>query len=202
MARRKDHTRKELTEMIINTAWDIVGDSGFSGLTARKIAHDIGYAPGTIYNIFASMEDLYLAVNARTLDRLYDILTDPKCNNPDHAPIDNMKNMARSYHQFSKSHRPYWLMLFTYTLPEKTTVPIWYLDKVRRLFIPLEQILQPICPEKNIKKAARILWASVHGLFFLEGTGKIPLITDQDIAIEMADYLLETFTTGIKKTDL
>ena len=70
MARRNDHTREELKDLIIEESWRIIEKHGFEGLTARRIAKNIGYAPGTIYNMFISMDDLYLQLNAKTLDLL------------------------------------------------------------------------------------------------------------------------------------
>ena len=43
----------------------------------KVLADAIGYAPGTIYNVFTSMDALYLQVNGRTLDMLYGILNSP-----------------------------------------------------------------------------------------------------------------------------
>ncbi len=71
MARRKDHSREELKDLILQAAWKIVGAEGYEGLTARRVAAEIGYAPGTIYNLFASMDDLCQQLCGRTLDDLY-----------------------------------------------------------------------------------------------------------------------------------
>ncbi|MCK5284496.1 MAG: TetR/AcrR family transcriptional regulator [Alphaproteobacteria bacterium] len=118
MARRSDHTREELKKAILESSWNIVQKDGFSELTARHIASDIGYAPGTIYNIFNSMDDLYLNINSMTLDKLYDTLSSPKCQAAKKTPVQNMKKMAQLYREFTKEYKPYWLMLFTYILPD------------------------------------------------------------------------------------
>lgn len=200
MARRSDHTREELQSRILECAWKIVQKDGFAGLTARRIAGEIGYAPGTIYNIFQSMDDLYLAVNHLTLDRLYQVLSSPDCNNPKKSPVQNMKKMAEMYREFSRKHRAHWLMLFTHTLPEGQGVPDWYQEKVNRLFEPLEELLKPFYPGRSHKRmmAARILWASVHGICFLEETGKIPLVASRSSAADMTGYLIDSFIAGIK----
>ncbi|MBP7722459.1 MAG: TetR/AcrR family transcriptional regulator [Alphaproteobacteria bacterium] len=200
MARRSDHTREELKNRILEVSWKIVQKDGLAGLTARRIAKEIGYTPGTIYNIFNSMDDLYLTVNGLTLDRLHEILSSPECNNPKKSSIQNMKKMAELYREFSNKHRPHWLMLFTHALPEEKLAPEWYQEKISRLFEPLEKLLEPFYLKKSPHKrkmAARVLWASVHGLCFLEGTGKIPLISNQTTT-NMTDYLIDSFITGIK----
>lgn len=200
MARRSDHTRDQLKEMILEASWKIVGDEGFFGLSARRVATDIGYAPGTIYNIFESMDDLYLQVNSRALDRLYDVLNGSACRDPKKTPAQNMKKMAELYMTFAREYRPYWLMLFSNRLPEGRRQESWYREKIDKLFDPLEKLLQPLFPVKQDQKrkmAARVLWSSVHGLCFLQETGQIHLVGGKGPA-DMVHYLIDTFIAGIK----
>lgn len=202
MARRSDHTREELKQLILDKAWKIAGKKGFEGLTARAIAAEAGYAPGTIYNLFKSMDDLILQINARTLDLLYETLSNPACNDPKKSPSGNMKAMAASYMAFARDYRPYWLMLFHFRLPEGRKVQKWYQGKIDALFEPLEKLLTPLFTErqKNKRKmAARVLWSSVHGLCFLQETGKVSIVSGDDgQAGDMAAYLIDTFLAGLK----
>lgn len=199
MARRADHTREELKDMIFKAAWQVVGREGASGLTARRIASEIGYAPGTIYNIYNSMDDLCMHINARTLDNLHTVLNSAECNNPKKSVAQNMKSMAALYAEFARKHSAYWLMLFTYRFSEKSN-PDWYEDKISMLFAPLENLLQPLFPPKQDRKrkiAARALWAAVHGMCFLQETGKIPAVGGRDTAVEeMSSYLIDNFIAG------
>ena len=202
MARRSDHTRDELKEMIIKVSSKTIEKEGFEKLTARRIAKDIGYTPGTIYNLFDSMADLYLEINGITLDKLYEVLSSDKCRSDKKTPIQNMKKMAQLYKDFSEDNRAHWLMLFTYRLPEGKELPDWYQEKITRLFMPLEDLLQPYySPQQSRKRkmAARTLWASVHGIFFLEETGKITLVANQESPSTMTNYLIDNFIYGIEK---
>jgi len=203
MARRSDHTREQLKQMILKKSFEIIGMDGFEGLSARRIADGIGYAPGTIYNLFESMDDLYLQLNAETLDRLYAVLNSAACNDRAKNPVQNMKKMAALYMKFARDNRPYWLMLFNHKLPEGRKAQAWYQDKIDLLFTPLENLLQPLFgprQDKKRKMAARVLWSSVHGLCFLQETGKIALVDEKAPAETMAGYLIDTFVAGIKET--
>lgn len=202
MARRSDHTRKELKTLVLDEAWNIVKEHGSEGLTARRIAKNIGYAPGTIYNLFDSMDDLCLQLNARTLDLLYDALNDAALPSSQSTSIDNVKSMAQRYITFAEENKPYWLMLFNLQLPERIRRAEWYHEKIERLFTPLEGLLVPYYApeaEKERKEAARILWASVHGLCFLNETGKISLVSQENkTAAHMTHHLIDTFIAGIE----
>lgn len=204
MARRADHSREELKGMILTAASDIVKAEGFADLTARRIANAIGYAPGTIYNLFGSMDDIYLTINAHTLDKLYDVLSSSACNDPALSSLENLKAMARSYESFARANRHHWLMLFNSRLPENRQKQEWYRLNIDRLFEPLEGLLTPLFPPKNeaqIKIATRTLFSAVHGLCFLQETGRVPLINQQNPATNMTDYLIETFVRGILTVD-
>lgn len=200
MARRSDHTREELKDLILSASWAIVAEEGQTGLTARRIAARIGYAPGTIYNLFSAMDDLYLHVNGMTLDRLYAALSGASCNNSRKTPVQNMKEMARLYRDFARENRPHWLMLFTHAPPADRPAPEWYHEKIARLFEPLERLLEPFYTGPRARKrkmAARVLWAAVHGLCFLEETGRLPIAGAQETTPDMTGYLIDTFTAGI-----
>ncbi len=202
MARRADHTRQELKKMVLDAAWKLAGKGGFAALTARSLAAEIGYAPGTIYNIFRSMDDLYLEVNGRTLDELHKVLSNDACNDPSKSPAENMKQMASLYAEFARDYNSYWLMLFNYRLPESRQSLSWYQEKINLLFVPLENLLRPLFAPKQDrqrKMAGRILWASVHGLCFLQESGKIALVGGETVAGEMSSYLVDTFMKGLKQ---
>lgn len=146
------------------------------------------------------MDDLYLEINSLTLDKLYDALSCPQCRSGNSTPVQNIKKMADFYREFAKEYRPHWIMLFTQALPEDKQPPSWYQEKIALLFEPLEYLLKPFYTEQSSrerKMAARVLWASVHGLCFLEETGKIPLISNQENPPDMTGYLIDNFVSGI-----
>ncbi len=203
MARRSDHTREELEALILQCAWDIVGNEGTNALTARNIAKCAGYTPGTIYNVFKSMDEVILHLNARTLDLLYDALSDKVCNAPEKTALENMKCMARHYMNFAQNQNAYWRLLFAQA---PTDIQIagyeeqWYQEKLIKIFAPLEQLLSAYFDDnaaKQRRKTARTLWSAIHGICWLEQTGKIAIIPDSAPPFEIAEYLLENFVAGL-----
>ena len=200
MARRSDHSREELKALVLSVAWRLIEDEGVGSVTARRVAREIGYAPGTIYNLFESMDDLYLQINAQTLDLLAEVLNAPACHDAKKTLVENIKEMAVHYSAFSKSHRAHWLMLFTHTLSDGDSAPPWYKDKVEGLFNPLASLLSPFYSDDqkiDHKLAVRGLWASVHGVCFLAETGRDSIVLDQEKSSDVMAYLIDTFVAGI-----
>lgn len=173
MARRKDHTRDELKSLILDAAWQIIATEGLPALTARRVGQVVGYAPGTIYNVFASMEEVVLHLNGRTMDLLYSALAPDPAAPPSSLP-DQLIRMALAYVRFAETNRPHWLTLFATDLSHHKPIEDWYSAKIEAVFSPLESLLKDAENSALRRLDARILWSSVHGLTYLALTGKLP----------------------------
>ena len=171
MGRRSDHTREELRERILSAGEEIVAKSGVDGLTARHLADRIGYSVGTLYNFFKDLDDLIVHINARTLDRMY-----AACARVTKrlAPDDALRAYARAYLRFTKEHDRLWAMLLDGSSHHHSELPDWYQAKVGRLLGLVEEVLTPLIPgDKDRKRSARVLWASLHGIVSLAGAGAV-----------------------------
>ena len=123
MARRSEHSLEEIREMVLNAAENIVIEDGFSALTVRKIAMEIGYTVGSIYMVFANMADLILHLNARTLDDIAAQLE--QVQEPD--PAQCIEALAKTYLSYASTHFNRWHSIFEARLPEGATIPVWYI---------------------------------------------------------------------------
>lgn len=199
MARRNDHTRDELRIITIQKAKNIVTNEGFHALTARRMAQEIGYTPGTLYNIFGSMDGLILEVNKQTLAAMFEQLSDQSRYKEKTSVKDNLRTMAETYLAFARANPNLWLMVFNHTMADGQPVPEWYRQTITGIFAPLEDMLSPIFMGKNNKEqilCARTLWSAVHGICFMEQTNKTPLVSSES-ATDMASYLIENFMGGL-----
>ena len=201
MARRNDHTREELKALILSKAWAIVDEKGFEKLTARALAKEIGYTPGTIYNLFSSMEVLYLQLNLKTIALLFKELDcySPKGKNGS-IDMQNIMDMANAYYKFAQTHNPHWLMLFNLKVTTDNQTSQTYQQAINHLFLPLESLLRSYFPNKDkteIHKAARILWSSIHGLCFLQHGDKNEVMKNFEKTDILSEYLIRAFIRGI-----
>ena len=67
---RKDEQKAELREMILVTARELVLQKGFAELSIRKLAEEIGYAPGTIYLYFKNRDEIVREICVRGFSAL------------------------------------------------------------------------------------------------------------------------------------
>lgn len=198
MGRRSSHTSKELRAMILDAAREIIESQGLAGLSAREIARRIGYSPGTIYNIYTNLDDVILHVEAGVLDALEMRLAaalDAASGGPEALP-----ELARAYLAFTHEQPKLWNLLFEHHMQPGADIPDWYQKKLEGLLARVEQALAPLFPagaEADRQRAARVLWAGVHGITSLATADKLSIVTSEGAA-RLIDDLVSTYLTGVK----
>ncbi len=195
MGRRSTHTPQQLRELILDAAQDIIDAQGLAGLSAREIARRIGYSPGTIYNIFANLDDVVLNVEARVLDALDKRLSD--IHQADGG--GRLIGIAHAYLAFTQEKPRLWNLLFEHHLPANVDLPAWYKQKLEGLMGHVERALAPhFAPgrEADLQRASRVLWAGVHGITSLSTADKLSVVTTET-AVRLIDDLIGTYMAGL-----
>ncbi len=195
MGRRSDHSREELREMALTKAMEIIEKEGLRGLAARKVAREIGYTIGTIYNLYDDLDDLILHMHGRTFDALHQALSELPM---DGGPEDNLRALADGYIRFVTEHPKLWGAVFEHRLPEGREGPEWNEEKILHLLGLVERALEPLFKpgeEAERHHAARVLWSSLHGITSLDISGK--LVATESVT-KMAETLITNFLVGLR----
>ena len=164
MARRSEHSQAEIKEMVLEAAEDIVREHGYSALKVRKIAADIGYTVGSIYMVFANMNDLNMHIKARTWQKMT-LYLDSCIEQP--VSLASVNDFAINYLDFSVSNEGLWRMLFEHQLALGAAVPAWYLHdrySVIELFYQLLKQLNMRQSDEQIRQAAETLIQGMQGI--------------------------------------
>lgn len=196
MGRRSDHSRSELYEMVLSAAREIAEQEGLGGLTVRRIATQIGYSGGTLYNLFENLDDLVVHLNARTLDSLYEELAGATLEEDPEAAV---RALTECYVRFTREHPRLWNLLFEHRLPNGTDPPDWYYEKIERARGLLERALAPLFgPGRETERlhSARVLWSSLHGICSLETAGK--LVKTESVEA-MSESLISYYLAGLRE---
>lgn len=196
MGRRSDHSKEELYELALRAARGIIEEDGARALTARNVADSMGYSPGTLYNLFDNLDDLITHLNGRLLDDMADALADLPVGDD---PRENLTRLLHRYLAFIGERANLWTLLFEHSIPGGQ-VPTWYLRKVEKVLGILENAVSPAFPAGDAdgpRRSARVLWASLHGIWSLSSSGKLDVLTS-DTATDLAENLIATYVAGIK----
>jgi AcrR family transcriptional regulator len=197
MARRSEHSQKEIKDMVLKAAETIVIEEGFQELKVRKVAMDIGYTVGSIYMVFENMADLIMHVKGRTLD---DIAEQLKQVTSEEQADQVIKQLATCYYTFAYQHHNRWSMIFEHRLAENEAIPAWYQEKIDAMFSLVELQFHRLSTSHSASQsslAARALWSGVHGICTLSLTGKMNLL-GSDTVEESVVVLVENFIKGWK----
>ena len=196
MARRSEHTRQELKQLALEAALRLARHQGLSGLTARKIANEMGYTPGTLYLIFENLDELILHVNAQTLDDIYELMQSRLTLSGDSS--SGVHSIVDAYMQFATDNQGLWSCLHEHKI-ENGKIPEWFESRINRNFKLLETALSRVSGEKgpglavspgqpvsmdsvfeinslavtsdgdtnSLQMVARALWCAIHGVCVL-----------------------------------
>jgi AcrR family transcriptional regulator len=119
MGRRSDHSREELTRLIITEGHKHMAEVGFSRFSAREVAKRIGYSIGTIYNVFGTHDRLVMAINTRTFGlwaaHLRALL--------ERAETDRIRVLVEAYFSFARENRNVWMAIYDHRLPADVVIP-------------------------------------------------------------------------------
>ena len=196
MARRNDHSKEELKELIFSSAKKIVAQKGYKELTARKLAAKVGYTPGTIYLFYKNIDDLVLHLNFESLGRLQSKIAQAVSTSK--SSEKQIKLIASEYIKFSFDEHNFWELLFDYHYKDPQAIPKWYQEKVAELFALLETPIKDfVRSSKEAENLARVLWASLHGIVILSLRAKLTT-SNVKSTDELLQALLKNFVKGLK----
>lgn len=196
MARRSEHSREELRDLVLGAAEQLIVEKGLGGLSARAIARRIGYTPGTIYLIFSNLDDVILHVNARTLDWL---MVPMQAAVAEDAPASTqLLRAAHAYAEFARAHPNLWRACFEHRLPETVVGPDYIDERIERL---VALIMGPLARASGARGealdvAAQALWSGVHGICILTLTNKLHMVGGQATA-HLTDDLVTNYLNGL-----
>ena len=193
MARRSDHTREELRNLILESARRIVRLDGIETLTARKIAAGTGYTVGTIYQHFEGMDDLVHQLNGGTLESLYE-----QCARLDliRSPGENLTTLANSFVEFAEARGNEWEAVISYRYGPNHEWSEDYdaiVDKLLGLMGKATAALYSKDETEQQLKDMRLLWVSLYGAFTLNSAGRLG---QEQTLPEIIDSLVEMFLSS------
>lgn len=187
MAKNK---KEILKEKILNAAESRMKAQGLTALRARDVTKDAGCALGSLYNAYEDLDLLILAVNSRTLARLYASLKDASI--AQFAPRDKLLALALAYLDFATANPNLWAALFDHRMQPDTAVPQWHLEEhallIAEVIGPLSQ-LSPKLDGDALAARARTVFSAVHGIVKLSLEGRFVALDPDLIRTELSEFV-------------
>jgi len=194
MARRNDHSREQLKEMALVASESIINQEGIDALSTRKVAREIGYSAGTLYQVFKNFDDLVLQLNSRTLGRLQLQMTQRQR----YDAKNRLKQYGYCYLNFAYHQAELWHLLFEHRAVNSEQRPKQLLNNIVALFTLVKHALSELKPASSdieITITANSLWSGIHGITVLMLKGKL-FDGDLQAAENAVDCLMNNFIQG------
>jgi len=188
MARRKDHTREELVQLAVTAGRELVLENGAGALTARAVAARIGYAPGTLYNLFEGIDGLIAAMNTRTLNDFAASIEEIVAGRAGEKL--KLRRICLEYLRLHADQKPFWDLLFVTQLKHPDEE---YHAAVNRVFDPVVAVLRSNSGSAvSARRDAKIIWAALHGICLLQSVGKLN-VREPDLPEVLVERFLKQF---------
>jgi AcrR family transcriptional regulator len=170
---RRAREKEELRQKILDTARDLFVVHGYDGVTLRKIADAIEYAPGTIYGYFKDKEELIHALCIADWEAFETSI--PREHQPA-DPLAAIRGIGAAYIRFALAHPNQYRLMFMapkppalHALDDATLAKRG--DPARDGYALLRQTVQAAIDAdllrdefRNPDLVAQTLWAGVHGM--------------------------------------
>lgn len=197
MAGKRTEKRDALKARLLAAARETIANEGLGGLKARDLAEKAGCATGTVYNVFADLDDLILQANTQTLGELGAALSGAVVAGD---PGRTLKALALGYAKFARENRKEWDALFDHRMAHGGASPDWFLEGHSGLLaflIPPLAELEPGLSEAERNLRARTYFAAVHGIVSISLQGRFLGLPEKDLDQEL-ETLVDQLTKGMR----
>lgn len=180
-----------LPQTLIAEGARLLAERGVDGFSMREAARRAGVAPAAPSHHFGGAKGLLTAIAADGFDKLADLQA--AAADGAEAPADKIAAMCQAYIDMCRRDRGRALIMFRLDLIDAQTPQ--FQDRSRRAFDQLGDALAGASGRRaeagEINRAAKTLWAAMHGLVALE------MIEDQE-AEEIVRFAVQAILAGMR----
>jgi len=195
MGRRSTHKPEDLKDLVIRTALSVIEQEGIGGLSARTVAGQIGYSPGTLYNLFRNLDALVFHVEVRILD---DLVTKLMTAQTGVAPEARLRCVALAYLGFAEDRPRAWSLLFEHFVDSSAAVPSNYTERLELVVKVIEHAIRSGSGSEDneaLQRSARLAFCTLTGIAAMAVSPKLVRI-GRDDAQRLIDQFLRDHMRG------
>jgi AcrR family transcriptional regulator len=161
MGRRSDHSRDELTTLMIDAGTALMAEKGFAAFSAREVAKRVGYTIGTVHNVFGNVGGLVTAINTASFAEWADVLEASLAA----ADDDRIAALVRGYFAFALAHPQRWIAIYDHRPAPETLSAAQQETRGRLMRIVAAEVARAtnLPLDDQLGTFARSLVATVHG---------------------------------------
>jgi len=195
----------KIKDNILSKALDVIITDGFTALTMRRLAKDVGMTAPNIYNYFSNKDELFITLTIKGFESLLSKLDSEM--RLAKTPITRAQAMLKTYLKFGLENSNYYEIMFTSRTPKyldyvgtaHEILAKQELDVSMLLHQKTMAVLEEIAEEKKVelndtkvKVVLTTLWSLLHGMVSLHNSNNTIYLVDnaETIYDEILDKIL------------
>jgi len=195
--KRREKQKAELRSELVAAAHKLVQEEGYEGLTIRKLAKRVGYAPMSVYSYFADKQDILFALAEDAFETLARRIEE----HPSDDPVEALQAVMTEYAAFGLGNPNEYRTVF---MTEKTRPPegrsfqeMHEANPAMKVLITrVEACVAAGKLQGDPRAIATMLWAVGHGTISLLITFPFyPFGDPQAFVKRMCDFQLAALST-------
>ncbi|MBE1706693.1 MULTISPECIES: TetR/AcrR family transcriptional regulator [Mesorhizobium] len=195
--KRREKQKAELRSELVAAAHKLVQEEGYEGLTIRKLAKRVGYAPMSVYSYFADKQDILFALAEDAFETLARRIEE----HPSDDPVEALQAVMTEYAAFGLGNPNEYRTVF---MTEKTRPPEGQSFQemheanpaMKALITRVEACVAAGKLHGDPRAIATMLWAVGHGTISLLITFPFYPFGDPNAFVKrMCDFTLATLST-------
>ncbi|TIX77707.1 MAG: TetR/AcrR family transcriptional regulator [Mesorhizobium sp.] len=194
---RREKQKAELRSELVDAAHKLVQEEGYEGLTIRKLAKRVGYAPMSVYSYFADKQDILFALAEDAFETLAKRIED----HPADDPIEALQVVMTEYAAFGLGNpNEYRTIFMTENVKPQEGRTFAEMQEGNPLMKVLINRVEACVAAGKLKgdprAIATMLWAVGHGTISLLITFPFYPFGDQQAFVKrMCDFTLSALAT-------
>ncbi len=189
---RESYHHGNLPETLIHEAAKLLTEKGAEGFSMREVARRAGVAVAAPAHHFGNAKGLLTAIATYGFQKL--TTEQQKAMEMSRDPVENVIGLCRIYVDMGSRYPGYAAVMFRWDLLDDGDFA--YSNAASSAFNLLSDAIAEAVPEKtdakSIQRAAKTLWAAMHGFVVLS-------LADGDEAVERINFAVRTLLAGMSK---
>lgn len=192
---------KSLRERILDISRHLLFTEGFSSLSMRKIAKEVGASATSIYLYFENKDHLVHTLIEESVEELS--LAIEEGASVKFATLDKFEAIIRSYVNFASTNSEKYQVIYMVQSSNMSRYPKEKFRKARRGYALLESVIlrgieEGLMELNEPKIAAYSIWAQLHGVISVVLNQRLDSRIDREKFIEESiEHIVQGFLTRI-----
>ncbi|HUE96304.1 MAG TPA: TetR/AcrR family transcriptional regulator [Longimicrobiaceae bacterium] len=204
IAERREREKEALRTRIVESARDIISESGLHALSMRSIAERIEYSPGTIYLYFKDKDALLREVILAGFERMGEYIEgELRAVGSEANPAEQHRALGRAYARFALENTAYFRVMFELpTVPQMECAS----HEDHEESVPPEHLVVAVVQRaidaglyqvRDAETGAVIAWGLIHGLTSLYLSGRLgEAVGSNEALLELVEVAMDSLGVG------